>query len=82
MHGDSGMGMMSGQMMTGPGMMWNNGSNAITTSIPFAAFQSQTGSSVMNAGWTSDTTLKVRIDGDGSAYESNGIHVMVFPLTS
>lgn len=82
MHGSSGMGMMDGSMMNRPGITSNNSWNATATSIPFTAFQSQTGSSVMNAGWTSETTLKVRIDGDGSAYDINGIHVMVFPLTS
>jgi hypothetical protein len=47
-----------------------------------AASQSQTGSSVLDAGWTSGATVTVRLEGTGSAYDGNGVHVMVFPLTS
>jgi hypothetical protein len=66
------------QGLMGPGMAWHDQ----TTGGPGQlASQWRTGSNVLDAGWPSDTALKVRIDGDGSAYESNGVHVMVFPLT-
>jgi hypothetical protein len=71
---------MMAQGLMGPGMAWNNGTHT-TWPGQFMASQPQTGSNVLDAGWASDTTMKVRIDGDGSAYESNGLHVMVFPLT-
>ena len=44
--------------------------------------QPGTGSSVLNSGWQSNTSVKVRLDGQGSAYDNFGVHVMVFPLTS
>jgi hypothetical protein len=56
--------------------MWNG-----TPSGQFAAFQSQTGSTVLDAGWASDAIVTVRLEDTGSVYEGNGIQVMVFPLT-
>lgn len=70
---------MMAKGLMGPGMAPDSGMPA-TWSGKFAAWP-QTGSNILDAGWTSDATLKVRIDGDGSAYESNDFHVMVFPLT-
>jgi len=43
--------------------------------------QPQVGSSVVSSGWN-DSTIKVRLEGDGSAFESSNIEVMVYPLTS
>jgi hypothetical protein len=72
------------QMITqgtmGPGMAWMNETSR--WSGGFAASQSQTGSSVLDAGWASGATVTVRLEGDGSAYDGSGLHVMVFPLTS
>jgi hypothetical protein len=53
-----------------------------STALPQTLFQSQTGSAVVNSGWTTNTSVKVRLDGDGSAFDSNSIVVMVYPLTS
>jgi hypothetical protein len=66
------------QGLMGPGMAWNNETTGWSGHL---VSQSLTGSNVLDAGWASDTALKVRIEGDGSAYESSGVHVMVFPLT-
>ena len=41
----------------------------------------QSGSSTVESGWTS-SSLEVRLVGQGSAYESNDLLVVVFPLTS
>ena len=48
----------------------------------FPVSQSQIGSSVLRTGWSSDTAITIKLEGDASAYEGTGIHVMVFPLTS
>jgi hypothetical protein len=87
MHGS--MGMSSGMMgMGGMGMMQGGQSgmmmNGTSTAWPgqFAASQSQTGSSVLEAGWTSSSAVTVKLEGDGLAYDGTGVHVMVFPLTS
>ncbi len=63
----------------GPGIMMPGMSNS--TAIPYSAFQSQTGSSAIDAGWT-DGNYKIKLEGDGSAYDSGQFMVMVFPLTS
>lgn len=47
-----------------------------------AGYQSQTGSSVLGAGWISEATVTVKLEGEGSAYDGGGVHVMAFPLTS
>ena len=60
--------------------LWNGTSNIWPDQFP--AMQSQTGSDILDAGWTSDSTLTVRLEGEGSPYNGLGIHVMVFPLTS
>ena len=48
----------------------------------FPVSQSQIGSSVLSAGWPLDSTVTIKLEGDGSVYDGTGIHVMVFPLTS
>lgn len=60
------------QMMTNP--VWTN-----STAIPYAAMQ--VGSSAVDAGWKNGS-FKVKLEGDGSAYDSTQIMVAVFPLTS
>lgn len=69
---------MMAQGAMGPGMTLNE--TSATWPSQFAASQSQTGSSVLDSGWTSDTTVTVKLEGDGSAYDG-GVNVMVFPLT-
>jgi hypothetical protein len=56
--------------------------NQTSTFSHFSTAQAGTGSSVLNSGWQSGASVKVRLDGQGSAYDSFGIHVMLFPLTS
>ena len=56
--------------------------NQTSTYNHFSMAQVGTGSSVLNSGWQSVASVKVRLDGQASAYDSFGIHVMVFPLTS
>lgn len=79
---------MHNQMMTqAPASMmalmhggaWNG---TATTVFPASYFQYQIGSSVLDSGWSSTTALKVKLDGDGSAYDSGNVMVMVYPLTS
>lgn len=90
-----GPGMMSGGF-PGMMMMWNGSLPTNSTQWQQMqqlhnqmmgqftdAFQSQTGSNILNQGWNaSNTTVKVRLDGNVSAFDSSGIQVMVFPLTS
>lgn len=70
---------MSPSMMYGyngfAGPSWWN-----STSIPYSAVM-QIGSTAVDAGWKSGT-FKVKLQGDGSAYDSEHIMAMVFPLTS
>ena len=80
----SGIQALHNQMMAqgamGPGNSWGND----TSSMPWGQHnqpQMQTGSSTLERGWTS-SSLIVRLEGAGSAYDSKDIHVMVFPLTS
>lgn len=71
---------MMSQGMAGPPDWWNG-----TQTMPpltHNASQSQTGSSVLESGWTSSSSLTVRLEGSGSGYTSRDLHVMVFPLTS
>ncbi|MEO9320602.1 MAG: hypothetical protein ABI361_08025 [Nitrososphaera sp.] len=45
----------------------------------------QIGTSILQSGWQPHTTLKANLQSDylsDSAYNSYGIHLMVFPLTS
>jgi hypothetical protein len=72
---------MMTQGSTGPGTTWMNGTST-TWSGQLTEFQSQTGSSVLDGGWTSGATVTVKLEGDGSAYDGSGVRVMVFPLTS
>jgi hypothetical protein len=72
---------MMAQGLMGPGMTWMNGRSA-AWSEQSAGYQSQTGSSVLDAGWISEATVTVKLEGDSSAYDGSGVHVMVFPLTS
>ncbi|MEW6604714.1 MAG: hypothetical protein AB1351_08515 [Thermoproteota archaeon] len=72
---------MMAQGAMGPGSVWWNGTSA-TWPGRFMTFQPQTGSSVVEAGWASETTVTINLEGDGSVYDSGTIHVMVFPLTS
>lgn len=69
---------MAAQGAMGPGMAMP-GMNS--TSMPYSASQSQTGSSAIRDGW-SDGNYRVVLQGDGSAYDSGQLMVMVFPLTS
>jgi hypothetical protein len=89
MTGGSGGGHMGGMMDSGTmgmnnvdnmGMM--NGNNMTMMNSTQSMMQPQIGSSVLDAGWTSGATVTVRLEGDGSAYDDSGVHVMVFPLTS
>jgi hypothetical protein len=73
--------MMMTQGLMGPGMTWMNGTSA-AWSEQSAGYQSQTGSSVLDAGWISGATVTVKLEGDSSAYDGSGVHMMVFPLTS
>lgn len=72
---------MMAQGAMGPGSAWWSGTS---TAGPgqFTTFQPQTGSSVVRSGWASETTVTIKLEGNGSAYDSGAIHVMVFPLTS
>lgn len=64
-----GGGSMGG--MTGSGMMVGNSS--------FTG-QSQTGSSVIDGGWQSGSTVTMKLDGVGvSAYNAADLHICVFP---
>lgn len=81
MMGGSGHGGHSGGMMMGLGMMnfsgfpeMMMGPGQLTT-----AFQSQTGSTIVNSGWQTGNTIDVVLNGNGSAYDASDIHVMVFP---
>jgi hypothetical protein len=67
------MAMMGGNMggMMGSGMMMDNSSSTA---------QSQTGSSVMDGGWQSGSTVTMKLDGVGvSAYNAQDLHMCVFP---
>lgn len=67
----------------GPGMMYGyNPQLWNSTALPQTLFQSQTGSAVVNSGWTANTSVKVKLEGDGTAFDSNSVVVMVYPLTS
>jgi hypothetical protein len=61
------------QMMMNPA--WNS-----TSTMPYSPAV-QIGSTAVDAGWKSGT-FKVKLQGDGSAYDSEHIMAMVFPLTS
>jgi hypothetical protein len=70
-------------MMMEPGSIWWNGTSAGLPGQSAAAFQSQTGSNVLNQGWNaSNSAVKVRLDGNVSAFDSSGVQAIVFPLTS
>jgi hypothetical protein len=85
--GGGSMGGMSGgmgQQSMGQGMTMGNNNNtqsmAMMTMGQENNMQSQTGSSIIiEGGWLSGTTVKVKLDGDGSAFNAQDIHVMVFP---
>ena len=96
MMGGNGMGMMQGGMIgmqdqTGfqQQQMMNGSSGAFpmsnsTQMMPWAdiAMQSQSGSNFVQAGWESGAIVKVALNGETSAYDSDGIMVMVFPYLS
>ncbi len=68
--------MMGGSGGMGGGMM---GSDMMMKMNGTASMQSQTGSSVIDAGWHS-TTVKVKVDGVGiSAYNASDLNICVFP---
>ena len=76
--------MMTNPGMMGPGMMYGqvpmwNGTAAIW---PHNWQQPLRGSTVVESGWNSNVTLGVTLVGDGSAYDTNTVNVMVYPLTS
>lgn len=48
----------------------------------FPESEPQIGSRVLNTGWSLNSAITIKLEGDSSAYEGTGIHVMVFPLTS
>jgi hypothetical protein len=78
--------MMQNPGMVAPGMMMGSNATSSLNAFPFQAqpaLQSQTGSAVLNAGWNNGT-VKVKLDGTGggSAYNSEAIGVLVFPLVS
>jgi hypothetical protein len=72
---------MMAQGLMGLGMTWMNGTSA-AWSEQSAGYQSQTGSSVLDAGWISEAMVTVKLEGGGSAYDGRSVHIMVFPLTS
>jgi hypothetical protein len=72
----SGMGQQQGM---GQGTMGNNTSSMTMMMGQENAMQSQTGSTVLEGGWTSGIVVKVRPDGDASVFNAQDIHVMVFP---
>jgi hypothetical protein len=72
---------MMAQGTMGSGYALWNGTSA-TWPVQSIVSQSQTGSSVLDAGWASGITVTVKLEGDGSAYDGSGVHVMVLPLTS
>lgn len=78
---------MAAQGVIGPGMMYGyNGTMGpgwwnSTATAPFYSWSSQTGSSAIRGGWNSGNYI-IALEGDGSAYDSGQIMVMVFPLTS
>lgn len=63
------------QMMMNPA--WLNS----TSMMPLPMSNLQVGSTAVSAGWK-DGAFKVKLQGDGSAYDANDIMAMVFPLTS
>ena len=92
-----GSGMMGMQEMTSSNMMpglrgfgptWNGttgmtdgplmSSGAMNSTAMMR--QMQVGSNAIDAGWKTGT-FKVKLEGDGSAYDSGHIMVMVFPFT-
>lgn len=64
-------GMTDGPLMSSSGAMLNS-----TAMMPHM----QIGSNAIDAGWKTGT-FKVKLEGDGSAYDSRHIMVMVFPFT-
>lgn len=80
--------MMQNPAMMAPGsMMWNATSGALAgpqqqlQQHQQHSAQAQTGSAVVNAGWQ-HSTVRVKLDGAGSAYDSGIVGVLVFPLSS
>lgn len=71
---------MMTQGAMGPGSSWWNGT-ADAWPGQLMPLQSQTGSSVLDAGWTSGS-VTVRLEGNSSAYDSKDVQAMVFPLTN
>ncbi|MEW5841604.1 hypothetical protein [Nitrososphaera sp.] len=65
------------QMMMNPAM--GNATSPMTMAQP-QQLQLQVGSTAVDPGWRNGS-FKVRLDGDGSAYDSGQIMVAVFPLT-
>ncbi|HEX7033379.1 MAG TPA: hypothetical protein VF172_10300 [Nitrososphaera sp.] len=62
---------------------WNN--RTMNPNIMGMGWQQQsllTGSTALESGWTSNATVRITLVGDGSAYDTNNVSVMVYPLTS
>jgi hypothetical protein len=64
----------NGAMMTGGTM---NGTQS--SMMAMMTSQSQSGSTVVNGGWQSGSTINVLLAGNGSVYDTSDICVMVFP---
>lgn len=83
--GMSGMGGMQGmgEMSHGGSMMGGMSSMHVTNSTSTMQQPSslQVGSTAVSAGWKNGA-FKVKLQGDGSAYDASDIMAMVFPLTS
>ncbi|AIF85555.1 PLP-dependent enzyme, histidinol-phosphate/aromatic aminotransferase or cobyric acid decarboxylase [Candidatus Nitrososphaera evergladensis SR1] len=90
MAGGSGMGqhgMSQGTMtmMRGSSSSNNNTQSSMNMTMmnhentTTAMQRSQTGSTFVEGGWKSGVAVKVKLDGDSSAFEAQDIHVMVFP---
>lgn len=63
------MAMVQGHQMPMMGMSWQQHSFL-------------TGSTALDSGWSSNTTtVRVTLVGDGSAYDTNNVNVIVYPLT-
>jgi hypothetical protein len=68
------LGQSDGMMMSGT----TNGTQSdMMTAMTMS--QSQSGSTIVNGGWQSGSTINILLAGDGSAYDAADLCVMVFP---
>jgi hypothetical protein len=82
MHGSMGMSGMQGMgNMMDQGMMGNTTMPMNSTAMPDMALEQQLGGRALDSGWNNGN-FRIALEGDGSAYDSGRLMVMVFPLTS